>query len=141
MAKSKTALRSTLTALQKAETQVQRLRQRAANERAGHLKELHKAFGFASRRDLMDALAALDGPGRHSASPKSTASGTTTAAAAKKGKRPRVTPEMKTEIIKALKAGDSGEAVAKRFGVSSQTVQNIKKAAGLVQARKKKTKK
>jgi transposase len=43
--------------------------------------------------------------------------------------------------VKALGAGDSGEAIAKRVGVSSQTVHNIKKAAGLVQARKKKAKK
>lgn len=140
MANKKTTLGSTLTALHKAEAHVQRLRQRAANERAGHLKGLHTSFGFASRRELIDALAALDGSGKQRGRPKGATSGAATAGAAKKGKRVRVTPEMKAEIIKALKAGASGEAVAKQFGVSSQTVHNVKKAAGLVQARKKKAK-
>ena len=61
--------------------------------------------------------------------------------AVRKGKRARVTPAMKADIVKAIKAGSSGGAVAKRFGLSSQTIHNIKKAAGLVTARKKKGRK
>jgi hypothetical protein len=135
--KRKTTLGSTLTALQKAEAQVQLLRQKAASERAAHLKNLHAAFGFTSRAELIDALAALDGSGRRAAPGKATTSKAAASTATRKG-RVRVTPGMKADIIKAIKAGDSGGAVATRFGVSSQTVQNIKKAAGLVKARQKK---
>jgi len=47
---------------------------------------------------------------------------------------------MKAQILKAIREGEAGTSVAKRFGISVQTTQNLKKAAGLVQARKKKTK-
>ena len=48
---------------------------------------------------------------------------------------------MKAEIVEAIKAGESGVAIAERFSISGQTVQNVKKAAGLVQERKKGKKK
>jgi hypothetical protein len=145
MAKKKITRGSTLKALRKAEAEVQRLRQKAASERAGQLKGLHTSFGFTSRLELIEALVALDGSGRRGGRPKGAASkGAASQAGAPtkaRKRRVRVTPEMKAELIKAIKAGDSGAVVAKRFGVSSQTVQNIKKAAGLVQARTKKAKK
>jgi hypothetical protein len=43
---------------------------------------------------------------------------------------------MKKGILEAVKAGAAGAVVGKRFGVSVQTVQNIKKAAGLVRKQK-----
>ena len=39
--------------------------------------------------------------------------------------------------LSALKAGDKGTAVAKKFGISVPSLHNIKKAAGLTKARKK----
>ena len=138
--KKTTRFGSTLIALQRAEAAVQQLRQKAASQRVAHLKRLHSAFGFSSRVELIDALMAVDGAGRHGGRRTAKAGGTAAPAAARKSKRARVTPEMKSEIIKALKAGGPGGAVAKGFGVSSQTVQNIKKAAGLVKARKKASK-
>ena len=62
MARKKSRIGSTLTALQKAEAQVEQLRKKAASERAEHLKGLHVSFGFASRTELIDALAALTVP-------------------------------------------------------------------------------
>lgn len=136
MATKKTKLGSTLEALQKAETQVERLRKQAEVERAQHLKELHVRFGFGSRAELIDALSALEG--RRGGYTRAAGSAAATATAGKaKRKRARLTPEIRAQIVKAIKGGESGVAVAKRFSVSGQTVQNIKKAAGLVRARKK----
>jgi DNA-binding NarL/FixJ family response regulator len=133
MASKKSTLGSTLTALQKAEAQVEQLRKKAASERAKHLAELHLSFGFTSRRELLDALSELDGTRRSAGSAQATRGGK--AAARAKGTRARLTPEAKAEILEAIKAGGSGVAVAQQFSISIQTVQNIKKAAGLVQAR------
>jgi hypothetical protein len=135
MARKQSTLGSTLTALQQAEAQVEALRKKVGKERSGRLKTLHLSFGFASRGQLIDALSELGGsgrPGRPPAAAKSAAP-----VGRKKRKRARITAEMKAEIIKAIKEGASGLTVAKRFSISSQSVQNIKKAAGLVQARKK----
>ena len=139
MARKKSTLGSTLTALQKAEAQVEQLRQKAATERAEQLKGLHVGFGFASRTDLIDALMALDGTRRRGGSRRAT-TGSKTSAPGRRGKRARLSPEVKAEIVEAIKAGESGVSIAARFSISGQTVQNIKKAAGLVQARKKRKK-
>lgn len=136
MARKQSTLGLTLTALQQAEAQVEALRKKVGKERSGRLKTLHLSFGFDSRDELIEALSELGasrGPGRPPAASRSAAA----PGARKKRKRARITPEMKVDIIKAIKDGSSGLAVAKRFSISSQSVQNIKKAAGLVQARKK----
>jgi hypothetical protein len=135
MAIKTSTLGSTLTALQKAEAQVQQLRKKAASERAEHLKGLHASFGFASRTELIEALVALDGTRRPGGSPNATTGGETPVAG-RRSKRARLTPEMKAGIVEAIEAGEVGVAIAQRFSVSGQTVQNIKKAAGLVRSRK-----
>ncbi|MCF7688518.1 MAG: helix-turn-helix domain-containing protein [Cephaloticoccus sp.] len=53
-----------------------------------------------------------------------------------RGKRARVTQELKAQVVADLQAGGTASAVAEKFGVSLPTVQNIKKAAGLVKARR-----
>lgn len=138
MARKQSTLGSTLTALQQAEAQVEALRKKVGKERSGRLKTLHLSFGFASRDELIDALSVLGGSRRPGRPPAAASAAKSSAPAArKKRKRARITAEMKAEIIKAIKEGGSGLTVAKRFSISSQSVQNIKKAAGLVQARKK----
>jgi hypothetical protein len=138
MARKKSTLGSTLSALQAAESQVQALRQKAASERTQLLAGLHAQCGFASRQELIDALVGLGGPGRRGAAKASTAKSGGGSGGTKKRRRARITNELRNDVIKAIQAGDAGGAIAKRFSISSQTVQNIKKAAGLVKARKKK---
>lgn len=137
MAKKKSTLGSTLSALQAAESQVQALRQRAASERTRLLAGLHAQCGFASRKDLIDALVALGGPARGKAA-KSNGGGAAVGAG-KKRKRARITAELRNDVIKALQGAEAGGDIAKRFSISSQTVQNIKKAAGLVKSRKRRS--
>jgi len=68
------------------------------------------------------------GPGRKATSKKATS---------KSGKRAytKITPEIKQQVISAVKADKSGATIAKEFGISLPSVQNIKKAAGLVKTR------
>jgi hypothetical protein len=131
MPPKKNPLHSTLSALQAAEARVEQLRTKARSVRVQVLKDLHVRLGFASRRDLVEALLELDGGGR--GTPRTDA---TTSMPTARRKRARITPEMTRGIIEAIKAGDASAVVGKRFGVSVQSVQNIKKAAGLVRKRK-----
>ena len=62
-------------------------------------------------------------------------------AAAKIPKRAVITDAIRARIKKLLQAGKSGAAIAKAVGISLPSVQNIKKAFGLVKARKVKVKK
>ena len=56
---------------------------------------------------------------------------------AKKGKRTKITDDIRKGIIAALKEGKTAQAVADKFGCSAPTVNQIKKKAGLVKAKKK----
>jgi transposase len=107
------------------------------SERTRLLAGLHAQCGFASRKDLIDALVALGGPSRGTAAK---ANGSTTGTgSAKKRKRARITTELRNDVVKALQAAQAAGDIAKRYSISSQTVQNIKKAAGLVKSRKKRS--
>ncbi len=44
-------------------------------------------------------------------------------------------PQFKDSVISALKGGMKGSEAARQFGLSVATIQNLKKAAGLVTAR------
>lgn len=118
--------------LQEAEERVRELRGKLSQERRALLGNLHSTLGYPSREELVQALRELEEPRRRGRKPSS-ASPTSAPAT---GKRARVTTEMRDGIVKALKEGNPGQAVAKRFGVSLPTVYNVKKAAGLVTSRK-----
>ncbi len=104
-------------------------------EREAALSRAHTDLGFASRTDLIKALKALEKAGPKKRGRKKGAK-TAAAPAEKKGRRKRttITPELRDSILAAVKEGGTGAAVAKRFGVSLPTVQNIKRAAGLTRA-------
>lgn len=53
----------------------------------------------------------------------------------KRAKRARITEELKANVIAAVKDGGKGAAIAKQFGISIPSLQNIKKAAGLTKPR------
>ena len=97
-------------------------------ERAGALAHLHEKFGFATPQELIKAIRAAAGGARRRAGRK----------AGKHRKHARITAEMKDKIKGALQAGKPGATVAAEFGISLPSVYNIKKAFGLVKARKKK---
>lgn len=121
---------------------IEKLEQSVSAERDTLLRRLHTEVGYGSRDELITALRGLDSGGaggaRRGRKPGKAAAAS---AAAPKGgkrrkKRAKITPELRNEIIAAVKAGGTGGAVARKFGVSLPTVQNIKNAAGLTKKRK-----
>jgi len=106
-------------ALEEYKNKIAELEAEIEAERIQKLATLHESVGLASTADLIEALQSLGSK-------------------AKKGKRARITPAMKEQIGKALKSGEKGSAVARQFGVSVPTIQNIKKELGLVKTTAKK---
>lgn len=97
-------------------------------------KELHQKlaglpaeYGFDDLKSFIKAL--KNAAGRGSRKEKASKPG-------KKGKRARITPEIKDQVKALVKAEKTGAEIAKELGISLPSVQNIKKELGLVKARK-----
>jgi transposase len=119
-----------------AKAKVEELEKKLSAERNAVLRRLHTEVGYSSREDLIAALRGLDGAGAGRGRPKAAAS---TSAGRKRGKRKaraKITPEIREQIIAAVKGGSTGNQVAQKFGVSLPTVQNIKRDAGLTRKRR-----
>lgn len=100
-------------------------------EREAALDRAHTDLGFASRSDLIKALKALEKAGPKRGRKKGPKAAPASAGKKQRRKRTTITPELRDSILAAVKDGGTGAAVAKKFGVSLPTVQNIKRAAGL----------
>ena len=95
------------------------------------LSALPKEYGFASLKEFVKALKAASGAspgrkGRRAAKP---------AAKAKRRRRAVITDATRASVKKLVGSGKTGSQVAKALGISLPSVQNIKKALGLVKAR------
>lgn len=103
-----------------------------AESRQKELAGLPAQYGFA---DVQSFIAAVE----EAAGGKRKGRGRPKQNAAPKGKRTRVkiTDAMRAEVKKLAEAGKSGSEIVKAVGISLPSVQNIKKALGLVKARKK----
>jgi hypothetical protein len=124
--------------LAKAKAKVERLEKSLQAVRDAALRNLHLQAGFATREELIEALRASSGgakPGRKPGRPAAAAAAAP-AGGKKRKKRVEITKEMRDGVIAAAKAGETGGAIAKKFGISLPSVQNIKKAAGLTKKRK-----
>ena len=110
--------------------------EKAADDQRNHtLVRLPAKLGFADMESLIAALQAVAGPkpkGRPAKGVKAKAPG-----AVKRRKRAVVTDATRAEVKKLVDAGKTGGAIAKAVGISLPTVQNIKKALGLIRKRKK----
>ncbi len=96
--------------------------------RAKQLAALPAKHGFDSLASFIKALKGASG-GR--------GKGAKAAGGKKRRKRAVITAATRAEVKKLVEAGKTGAAIAKSVGISLPSVQNIKKALGLVQARKK----
>jgi DNA invertase Pin-like site-specific DNA recombinase len=97
-------------------------------ERAKALAHLHEEYGYESANELIKAIRKAAGSGgKRRGRPGK-----------RHRKHARITPEMKAKIKTAIEAGKPGSRIAEEFGISLPSVYNIKKAFGLVKARKKK---
>jgi DNA-binding CsgD family transcriptional regulator len=103
-----------------------------ASVRQKELAALPERYGFANVADFIAAFRAATGtrPGRK---PKSTAP-----AGPKRGRRKRsvITDETRAQVKKMVAQEKTGAAIAQALGISLPSVQNIKKALGLVKERK-----
>lgn len=107
--------------------------------------ELHKElaalpgqFGFASVAGFVAAVTKAAGgrrgrkPGRAKAAAKKVKGGR---GGGKRRKRAVITDAMRAEVRKLAEAGKTGAEIAKVVGISLPSVQNVKKALGLVKKR------
>ena len=96
------------------------------------LASLHRKYGYASLEDFVDALREAVGgssrKGRRGRPVKAVDK-------VKRRKRAVITDETRAGVKKLVEAGKTGSQIAKTLGISLPSVQNIKKAIGLVKAR------
>lgn len=108
--------------LQQYRGKVAELEKAIERDRRKELATLHAKMGYASTEEL---IAALRGSTRGGAPRRA------------RGKRARITPEMKQQIKAAVQSGKTGAEIAREFGISLPSVQNVKKEFGLVRKSKK----
>jgi len=128
--------------LEKAKAKIAQAEAKLAADRTTALAKLPGDYGFASLNEFIKALTAAAGKAGKAKKAKPAKAGKAPKAAKapkaeKAGKRGRtkITPELKAQVIEAVKADKSGAEIAKAFGISLPSVQNIKKEAGLVKSR------
>ena len=118
-------------ALEATRAKVAALEKSIAAQLNQELASLPGRYGYASVPEFLQAVKAAAGArgARRSA------------AGGKKGgkrrhKRSVITEETRAEVKKLVADGKTGQEIAKTLGISLPSVQNIKKALGLVKARK-----
>ncbi len=109
---------------------IQALENTIAKRLSKELSALHLKYGFENQaefiRALKDSGEARSGR-KASKAPK--------ASGAKRRKRSVITEETRANVKKLVDGGKTGAQIAKALGISLPSVQNIKKALGLVKAR------
>jgi hypothetical protein len=95
------------------------------------LANLHDKYGFPTIKEFIAAVkfAASPGSAKKVGRDKAAKSGT------KRRKRAVITDETRASVKKLAETGKTGSQIAKALGISLPSVQNIKKALGLVKAR------
>lgn len=121
--------------LAKAKAKLAQAEAKLAADRVAALAKLPGDYGYASLNEFIKALKAAAGKAGKGKGKKAKAAKAPKAAKAGKRTRTKITPELKLQVVAAVQAGKSGAEIAKAFGISLPSVQNIKKEAGLVKAR------
>jgi DNA invertase Pin-like site-specific DNA recombinase len=123
--------------LEAARAKLASLEQSIADQMNKELAELPAKFGFASADDFLKAVKAATGGGgrrgRRRGRPAGAAKGAK--AGGKRRKRAVITDETRAQVKKLVDAGKTGSEIAETLKISLPSVQNIKKALGLVKAR------
>jgi hypothetical protein len=103
-----------------------------AEERNRALVGLPKQYGFESVDDFVDAVLVASGRSGRRRRGRPPGSG----AGKKRRHRAVINDETRTQVKKLVEGGKTGAEIAKIVGISLPSVQNIKKALGLVKTRK-----
>lgn len=116
-------------ALAQTRAKVAELEKSIATELNRELAALPGKYGFDSLPAFFSAVRAASRGGRSRGPAKPAAGG-------KRRKRAVITNETKAKVKSLVEAGKTGAEIAKAVGISLPSVQNVKKALGLVKARK-----
>ncbi len=117
-------------ALAQAKAKVVKLEAAIAKTRSRELASLPVKYGFDSVAEFTAAVLASNRGSR----PKKSAS-KPAPAARKTRKRVEITDAIRGKVLELVRADKSGSEIAAAVGISLPSVQNIKKAAGLVKSR------
>lgn len=132
-----------LKALEAARAKLADLEQSIADEMNKELAGLPAKYGFDSADAFADAVITASGgrvakgkrgPGR-AASASAASGGGRGGPGKKRRRRAVITDETRTQVKKMVEGGKTGSEIAKSLGISLPSVQNIKKALGLVKKR------
>lgn len=120
--------------LQAARTKLAELEKSVTAERNKELAALPAQYGFESADAFLAAVRAASGK-RRGRKPGS-GGGAAKASPGKRRKRAKVTDETRAAVKKLVEQEKTGQEIATALGISLPTVQNIKKALGLVRKKK-----
>lgn len=120
--------------LDAARARVAELEKTVAAQMTAELASLPAKYGFADLDGLIAALKAAAGVGRKVR--KAKAAPGAGAAPAPRRKRATITDAMRAEVKSMVEAGKTGAEIVAALGISLPSVQNIKKALGLVKSGK-----
>ena len=126
--------------LEKAKADIAAAEAKLASDRVEALAKLPSDYGFDNLNAFIKAVKAAYGKGgkakgKPGRKPKAEGAAKAPKAKAAKGKRAKITDEIKAQVKALAEAGKTGQEIAKALGISAPSVQNIKKAFGLVKAR------
>ena len=114
------------------------LEQSIADQLNKELAGLPAKYGFASADDFLRAVQAATGVSRRRGRPPGTGAtgkGGRGGPGRKRRSRAVITDETRAQVKKLVGEGKTGADIAKTVGISLPSVQNIKKALGLVKKR------
>jgi hypothetical protein len=117
-------------ALRSARAKVARLEAVIAEQLHDKLAGLPAQYGFDSVRAFVKAVKSAARGGR------ARKLHTENAERRRSGKRAKITDATRAEVKKLVEAGNTGAEIARAVGISLPSVQNIKRALGLVKTRK-----
>lgn len=109
-----------------AKAKLLKLEKSIAAQLSRELAALPRKYGFESTPAFIKAVRAASGKAKGAAKPK---------AGGKRRKRAVITADTKAKVKALVQAGKTGAEIASAAGISLPSVQNIKKALGLVKKR------
>lgn len=119
---------------------VAELEQQAAVAINAELAALPGRYGFPDVKSFLAAVsAASDSRRGRRGRPRGTSKKSVGKGGGRRRKRATITDATRAEVKKLVDGGKTGNEIAKALGISAPSVQNIKKALGLVKSPKKKS--
>jgi hypothetical protein len=122
-------------ALEAARAKLASLEQSIADELNKELAALPSQYGFQSVADFVKAVSAASDGRRGRRGRKPGAAAAAGGPGRKRRRRAVITDATRAQVKKMVNDGKTGAEIAKAVGISLPSVQNIKKALGLVKER------